>query len=253
LELDRRFVRKHNVNLSNHLLIVGVDDAAFMKKTKLFAIAGFAIGIPSFASVLLLLAVHALFPTNSPATPDHTENFMSPLLGMAKISPVLCVVDIQPLERKLRLHHSFVLEASVSNHSFEPCEASVTASATAFDVKPEVQQIAIGSSKENPKLLYFSVLPNHPGEQSLIIKAEIKYGILGRSSVVSKTQFLHFNVYEYPYIPPAASAWFPSLASLFGGLLTIPYWIERRQKKQEKQAAAADRKEKEQANAEGDA
>ena len=33
------------------------------------------------------------------------------------------------------------------------------------------------------------------------------------------------KVYQYPYIDPDLSVWFPIIGTFFGGTLTLPWWL----------------------------
>jgi hypothetical protein len=203
-----------------------------MRKRQLRVEAGFAIGIFSLVSLLVLPPLQMLFPTKDPTTRDHVTK------GLGFNEP-LCLIEFHDTDRRVRLHHSFLLKATARNFTSGECPMQITVSATAFDVKPETKLIRIQPlSKQD---VYFSVLPNQPGEQSIITSSNITGMLFGEEH----TWF--FNVYEYPFIPPNISVWFPILGTLSGGLLTIPWWIEwltkRKEKKKEQEEKARNERE----------
>jgi hypothetical protein len=143
-----------------------------------------------------------------------------------------CDVSLIPIQnRKPLVKHSFNIEIELTNSHFEKCQCRLTVDGAAFTIKPEDETVELVANSP-PRSVRFSVLPAEPGEQTI----NIRYGLAGE---VSETE-LNFIVYQYPFIPPSVSLWFPILGFLFGSMLTVPWWIERRAKR--KMEATANQK-----------
>jgi hypothetical protein len=131
-----------------------------------------------------------------------------------------CTVTLEDVDRAVMLNRSFnmLVDVRLGSSAFA-CRSRVELSAAAFDVKPEFVECNLSkASAQQTQQVYFNVLPKEAGTQQVVFTHS------GDGGGASRT--MEFTVYEYPYVPPDVSFWFPRIGTLFGGMLTIPWWIE---------------------------
>jgi hypothetical protein len=126
-----------------------------------------------------------------------------------------CRVQFPQIEKIQRLNHSLTIVASVAGFRELPCRTKLEVSASAFKVEPKSVDVKMDRNPPGAKLVFFSVLPQEVGEQQLIFQRSDGHDIYT------------IEVQQYPGIPPGVSQWFPLVTTLFGGILTIPWWLER--------------------------
>jgi len=131
-----------------------------------------------------------------------------------------CAVTLRNVNRKVMLGRSFNMLADVSlEPSASTCRTELQLSAAAFDVKPESIDCELSKdSSHRTRLVYFNILPKEAGTQQVVFTASGDDG--------SESRTMEFIVYEYPHVNPAFSFWFPTGSCLFGGMLSLPWWIE---------------------------
>lgn len=139
-----------------------------------------------------------------------------------------CEVVFPAIPEKQRLHDSFVIEVQ-SRIKGKYCKSDVRVFGAAFDVKPEQQTVEIRLGQPSPQTIFFSILPKYAGKQELLL-----YGDDINAWATKK-----ITVYEYPFVPPQISIWFPVLGVVFGSMLGLPWWLERREKRREQKEAQA--------------
>ena len=129
-----------------------------------------------------------------------------------------CHLEFLPIERVQQVGQSFTIVAVVRPTEGEGCEIAVEAYASAFKVEPK--QFSRSEARgPRARKLHFNVLPKEPGKQ------ELSFGN------ASETYTFEIEVRQYPFVPAKISFWFPMLGGVFGGMLTIPWWLERVRKK----------------------
>jgi hypothetical protein len=130
-----------------------------------------------------------------------------------------CKVDLEEFDHALTLHESVNLIADVSlPPSVRHCESEVTVEAAAFDTKPDKIECELNEKSNETQKIYFSILPNAAGSQTIVFTNSMEGG--------RRSRIMDVTVSEYPHVPPSVSRWFPPLQAVFGGMITIPYWIQ---------------------------
>lgn len=182
-----------------------------------------SIGVGLVALGLLLL------PTSWKSLPhDRYYYFVSQHEGneICKVQPVKDKSDVI-------LNQSFTLNVIVSAGTEKRCKNVVVISAPAFDVKPESQEFDLPDEQgRTAETFSFLALPKEAGPQIVSINSD-------------EGQYkLHYSVKTSEYIPAWMNPFLSPLLSVLGSILTVPWWIERRQKNREE---AANRKAEEDA------
>jgi len=163
-----------------------------------------------------------ILPENGP-----TQHLSPPdisLAGPATNNPIPdCPVRIdRSVSRDLIKNESFTITMHVGRSDITQCENQVSVYAPGFDVKPESQKVSLPDKNlKKERDLTFTLLPKQAGSQIITVAYNGGEDKLG------------FTVDELGYVPPWLSAWGGPITSLLGGMLTIPWWIERWDKKRE--------------------
>jgi hypothetical protein len=174
------------------------------------------LGLCSVVSVVATLAVVNVNLAKNGAR-DYFKNADPRDFGW-RIVP--CNLAIDPIKRILLFKKSFVLTVRLETFGkAKMCSSKVTILAPAFGVRPEEQEQQLDSQTTTSPML-FNLLPNEVGDQEIVV-----------TSFQQRSEVLHFVVYRYPFIPPSISLWFPAIGTLFGGMITIPWWLDRWSKK----------------------
>jgi hypothetical protein len=170
---------------------------------------------------------NGLSVTNSYVTPDRYQIYDScPSCSTSAPPPPLvplCQVKLLNMDRHVRVHQSFnlIVEAILGGKD-TACESTLQVLATAFDVEPHAAKVVL--KNDQIRRVYFNFLPKEAGSQQIVVINTTKDG--DGTEIVRQV-----SVYEYPFIPPGISFWFSTIATVFGGILTIPWWLERLHRK----------------------
>jgi hypothetical protein len=125
-----------------------------------------------------------------------------------------CNVNFDPIPERLNVGHAININARVSlPNDAEQCQSELEFYAAAFTVEPK-DRVTVKLTKGKPSQdVLFNILPTEEGKQAIV------YGADRSPNGATPT------VYQYAYISPALSVWFPALGTLFGGMLTVPWWL----------------------------
>jgi hypothetical protein len=184
-----------------------------MKRTAQLALVGISISLLGLASMFVPMAYYAF--------PLHRDRFQTFYFKGSQVRSLPeCTVMLEDVDRAVTLNRSFNMLVDVRlDPSAFACRSRVQLSAAAFDVKPESVEcnLSKGTAQQTERV-YFNVLPKEAGTQQVVFTHS------GDGGGASRT--MEFTVYEYPHVPPDVSFWFPRIDMLFGGMLTVPWWIE---------------------------
>jgi len=133
----------------------------------------------------------------------------------ASIGSNFCAVAFESIPDEVRLNRSFNLTARVSlPDKAEQCTSNIAVFGAAFAIEPK-ETTKVSLDKQAPtQTVIFNLLPTKPGKQAFV------YGYDQTAKRAETT------VYEYPFISPNLSIWFPILGTFLGGTLTLPWWLK---------------------------
>ena len=137
--------------------------------------------------------------------------------GVNRAAPE-CGISLPDFDHRLRLGQSFALPVVATKDDRDPyCRVAIRIDAPAFgDTQP------LRTELSNPEGKYsFILLPKEPGKQLIKIVHGDGDDWIAQNVVV----------YKYPGIPPDISLWFPGANVILGGMLSIPWWLDRLGKK----------------------
>jgi len=105
------------------------------------------------------------------------------------------------------------------------CETVINVYAPAFDVKPERASFLLPDDDgRSVRDFTFALLAKQSGSQVLVI------------NYIGGEDRLGYSVRTYGLVPVWASPFIGTVIAFFGPILTLPWWIERRQKREEEKA-----------------
>jgi hypothetical protein len=128
--------------------------------------------------------------------------------------PKHCEVKFDPVPDRFDVKHAINLVAMATlPPDSEECKSRLVFYATGFSVLPK-DEVAVTLSKEKrTQEVVFNIMPKEVGKQAIVYGTD------------DKPQKSTPLIFQYPWINPALSIWFPVLGTLFGGMLTIPWWL----------------------------
>jgi hypothetical protein len=135
--------------------------------------------------------------------------------------------DIGDVSRRQIVGESFNLSCRLQAKEDESCDAEVSVLASAFDVSPkEPRKIAIARDEVQ---LWWNLTPKYPGDQTLLV------------TVLNEQHSLGFVVREAKLLPDWAGLVASAVCFLFGPILTVPFWVDRIEKRREEKRKRAER------------
>jgi hypothetical protein len=139
------------------------------------------------------------------------------LLGpvSAVIDSHFCAVTFDAIPARVYLNRAFNVSAAVSlPDKVDRCESNIAVlGAAAFSIEPK-GAIKVSLDQQAPtRTVIFNLLPSK--EKQVFV-----YGY------DQTTRQAETTTYEYPFINPDLSLWFPILGTFFGGTLTLPWWLK---------------------------
>ena len=136
--------------------------------------------------------------------------------------PPVCFILLEKGERNVTVNTSFPLTITIKPGISLPCQADVFISAPTFDVKPESQAFVLPDEQGHQWKSYtFLLVPKQTGNQLVMVSS--KYG----------QDMLYYTVKSSEFLPAWMTPFSGPLLSLFGPILTIPWWIDRLEKKRQ--------------------
>jgi hypothetical protein len=125
-----------------------------------------------------------------------------------------CDVKFDPIPDHLDANRAInVIATAYLPKGADQCQSEVGFYAAAFTVEPK-EHVTVMLTKDQPSQeVMFNILPNQMGKQAMV------YGSDEKSYTATPV------VFQYPYISPALTIWFPILGTVFGGMLTLPWWL----------------------------
>jgi hypothetical protein len=145
------------------------------------------------------------------------------------IEPLLkkptCNIELSPTTgtEDVTVDTSFKLDIIVKPNTATGCHSEVSVFGPAFDINPETQTFDLPDSKQ--KNFSFLLAPKKAGSQLVNVYADDR-----------EQPLITYSVRSYGYIPAWANPFIAPLVTVFGTMFTVPYWIEREQKKREAEA-----------------
>jgi len=131
-----------------------------------------------------------------------------------------CEVTPDKGERVVNNGTSFALMVTVKPITALACHADVSISAPAFDVEPDSQTFDLPDKQGNQsKAFTFLLVPKQPGTQLVTVNSQ------------ARQDMLYYQVKPSEFVPAWMNPFIGPVLSLFGPILTIPWWIDRREKK----------------------
>ena len=195
------------------------------------------LGLQGLASVYFRWPVPVKFAYTKPLPPDRLHSIVPIKGGPTTVAG--CQIATAKDKDTVTLNVSFPLTVTVSIPTDTiTCESHVSVYAPAFDVKPESQAFTLVADKQGKQTRTFTFLliPKQDGPQ--LVKVDYNY----------EEDMLHYRVKPSEVIPAWMSPFLGPLLSLLGPTLTIPWWIERREKKKEAAQKKADEEAKKKAD-----
>jgi hypothetical protein len=156
----------------------------------------------------------------APFDPSEIERIVKQLRDLerqtsAELGSHYCAVAFDAIPAKVSLNRAFNVSVAVSlPDKVDRCTSKIVLLGTAFSIEPTAMKEVSLDQHAPTRTVIFNLLPSKPGKQLLV------YGYDETSKQTETT------VYEYPFISPDFSLWFPILGTLFGGTLTIPWWLK---------------------------
>ena len=125
-----------------------------------------------------------------------------------------CEVNFDAVPDRFHVKYSVNLKAAATlPKDKDECESKLVFYGTAFVVLPK-ERVTVKLTKTQPSQeVVFNIMPKEAGKQAIVYGTE------------DKPKGATPLVFQYSWINPALSIWFPVLASLFGGMLTVPWWL----------------------------
>jgi hypothetical protein len=128
--------------------------------------------------------------------------------------PKHCEVKFDPVPDRFDVKHAINLTAMASlPPDSEECKSRLVFYATGFSVLPKDEVVVTLNKEKRTQEVVFNIMPKEVGKQAIVYGTE------------DKPQKSTPLIFQYPWINPALSIWFPVLGTLFGGILTIPWWL----------------------------
>jgi len=182
------------------------------------ALIGFAIvlvgwGIYYYSEAAYSSPLHAFDPSEIDRIVKQLRELVEP--ASAVIGSHFCDVIFKDIPKKVYLNRAFNLSATVSlPDKVENCTSAIAVIGAAFSIEPKAETKVSLDQQARTRTVIFNLLPSKPGKQVFV------YGYDQTAKQAETT------VYEYSFINPELSLWFPILGTFFGGALTLPWWLE---------------------------
>jgi hypothetical protein len=141
--------------------------------------------------------------------------------GNPDTSPICEVVPVEA-NKEIDINTSFPLTITVKPTAALGCHADVYVSAPAFDVKPESQRFDLPDKEGNQTKTYtFLLVPKQAGTQLVSVNSE------------GGQEILYYSIRSSEFVPAWMNPFVGPFLSVFGSIFTIPWWIERQDKKRD--------------------
>jgi hypothetical protein len=133
-----------------------------------------------------------------------------------------CTVKVDPADkRKLTVNESFTLTVHVVNDTPLECKNEVRVFAAGFEVQPPSQPFTVPMKQQQD--FKFTLMSKNPGSQVV----EVSYN---REEGYEQYE-LGYSIRSNSYLPAWMTPFFGVIVAVFGPMLTVPWWIDRREKK----------------------
>ena len=133
----------------------------------------------------------------------------------ASLGSNFCAVAFGAIPDEVRLNRSFNPVARVSlPDKAERCTSNIAVFGAAFAIEPKGTTKVSLNNQAPTQTVIFNLLLTKPGKQAFV------YGYDQTAKQAETT------VYEYPFISPNLSIWFPILGTFLGRTLTLPWWLK---------------------------
>lgn len=181
------------------------------------------------ATLGLLTASYAAKDVEANRSARRRDRFIAKVATQpcARIRPSTAAID-----RARKVNESFTFAVQLENLTSAACDASVQLDAASFKVSPALPEQHATVPPEGG-VVNWNLMPEHDGPQEIFV-----------TMAGSKATYA-FEVRHAELVPPKLALAGSMLSALLGPMLTLPYWLERRQKRREEaaeQKAAAEKK-----------
>jgi len=157
-----------------------------------------------------------------PVPPD---SFLSnvPKIEAPQHTPDCTVKVDQNGVRTLTVNESFTVAVHVTNEAPSLCKTELKVFAPGFEVQPPSWEFSLPEKKE--QYFKFTLMPKNPGSQIVELTYNREQGY--------EEYELGYSVRANSYLPAWMTPFSGTFAAFFGSILTLPWWIDRREKKRE--------------------
>lgn len=137
------------------------------------------------------------------------------------MGPPPCVWEVAPPEKVISENKTFSINIHTKNESGEVCESLVSLRSPGFDVSPnkESQKVTLESGKTGS--ISWILTPRKVGTYEIAITDDINTKVFG----ISVKNIMGLSAWQAQFAG--------GLGTLFGPMLTIPWWWDRLKKKKQ--------------------
>jgi len=196
-----------------------------MDKNNLLA----AVGVLLIPFGIALHYVLQRYEVSIPQPPVPEDNSIRRGTDLYIFNPIPdCIVKVETSgKRTLTINESFTVTVHVSNDATEQCKTKINVFAPDFEVQPPSWDFALPPDPaKKPHDFKFALMSKNPGSQMVVVS----YPIAGGGE---EQEVLGYSVRANAYLPEWLSPFSGIFVAFFGPILTLPWWIERRDKKRE--------------------
>jgi len=145
--------------------------------------------------------------------------------GFSEIPP--CTWEVNPIERVVSENKSQAVVVNFSNATSAACESVISLRAPSFDISPlkEEQDIKLDSGKNGS--LSWIITPKKTGVYEIAV------------SDILNTKVFGITVKNIFGLSTLQARLFSSLGTIFGPMLTVPWWWDRLRRKRENKLSAS--------------
>jgi hypothetical protein len=144
-----------------------------------------------------------------------------------------CTVKVdQSGIRTLTVNESFTVPVHVTNEAPSPCKTEIKVFAPGFEAQPPSWEFSV--PVKNEQYFKFTLLAKNPGSQTVELNYNKEQGY--------EQYELGYSVRANSYLPAWLTPFSGTLTAFFGSVLTLPWWIDRREKKQGERNKGRDQK-----------